>query len=103
MSRIALLVGIARTVPHLGLRNVLRVATYRARLASGWRPRPIAGSCPQGPLFGPLKACTMARSTFYCSAGFHTESRVYRTGTQTPSIPTTEWTLHWTGPKHCTH
>jgi hypothetical protein len=52
MSRIALLVGIARTVPHLGLRNVLRVAAYRAKLAAGWRPRPIAGSCPAGPLFG---------------------------------------------------
>lgn len=44
---------LVRTVPRLGLANVARVAAYRARLATGWRPMPIDQPCPEGAFFGP--------------------------------------------------
>lgn len=50
MSRLAL---IARTVPRLGLGNVARVALYRLRLKSGWRPQPLQSGYPGGALFDP--------------------------------------------------
>ncbi|MFG6531422.1 MULTISPECIES: alginate lyase family protein [unclassified Sulfitobacter] len=49
MSRYGL---IARTAPKLGLRNVARVALYRARFKSGWRPRPPDTPCPEGAVYG---------------------------------------------------
>ena len=49
MSRYGL---IARTVPKLGFRNVARVAFYRARLKSGWRPKPPDTPCPEGAVYG---------------------------------------------------
>lgn len=48
MSRLAL---IARTVPSLGMRNVVRVGLYKLRLKAGWRPRPLPDVCPGGAVF----------------------------------------------------
>lgn len=49
MSRYGL---IARTVPKLGWCNVVRVALYRAKLKTGWRPVPPDTPCPKETVFG---------------------------------------------------
>lgn len=52
MKQPAEVVNIAHTLQRLGVRNVMRVAIYRALLATGWRPRPLEKPCPPGPIFG---------------------------------------------------
>lgn len=51
MTKAARLLGVARLLPKLGLRNVARVAAYRARLAAGWRPKPGRARLPTGPVY----------------------------------------------------
>lgn len=51
MNRFLKVIGKVRALSRLGIKNVLRVAAYRARLAAGWRLHDPSEPCPPGQVF----------------------------------------------------
>ena len=51
MSRFERLAIIVRTMPRLGIYNILRVIAYRIRIAAGWLPRAPLVHCPKADFF----------------------------------------------------